>query len=49
MDHHCILLNNCVGVMNMKYFYLFILYTGMLSVSTVCFNLIGLIFYIQRY
>ncbi|XP_031569323.1 palmitoyltransferase ZDHHC3-like isoform X2 [Actinia tenebrosa] len=35
MDHHCPWINNCVGESNQKYFFLFLFYTGLLSLYAI--------------
>lgn len=41
MDHHCPWINNCVGMMNQKYFLLFLLYSFIFSLSVFSSSIIS--------
>lgn len=41
MDHHCPWINNCVGMMNQKYFLLFLLYSFIFSLSVFSSSMIS--------
>lgn len=48
MDHHCIWINNCVGMLNQKYFMLFLLYVALHAVLTLFLLAMGTTFFFQQ-
>jgi len=48
MDHHCIWINNCVGMLNQKYFMLFLLYVALHAIFTLLLLGSGATLYFQQ-
>lgn len=47
MDHHCIWLNNCVGVKNQKYFILFLFHTMIYCLMTLGWQVLVIVLWFQ--